>query len=672
MYFDHILIANRGEIAVRIIRACRELGIATVAVYSEADRAALHVRLADEAYLLGPAALAASYLHSERILDVARRSGAQAIHPGYGFLSERAHFARACHTAGVTFIGPPPEAIEQMGSKIAAKRLAEQAGVPTAPGYLGDDQRLARLREEAERVGFPLLIKASAGGGGKGMRTVHELAEFNAALDGAQREARAAFGDDAVFLERLIERPRHVEIQVLADAHGGCVSLFERECSIQRRHQKIIEESPSPALTPELRAAMGAAAVRLALAAGYRNAGTIEFLLDDAGRFFFLEMNTRLQVEHPVTELVAGVDLVQLQIAIAAGVPLPFAQADLTQRGHAIEARIYAEDPATFLPSTGRVALFAPSVGPGMRNDAGLESGDEVTVYYDSLLAKLIVSAPDRPAAITRLRCALADYTVLGVTTNLPLLRAIAAHPDFAAAATRTDFLAATGLANATFDQPNPPIEILTASAIWDLQSPISNLQSPISNLQSPISNLQSPIHDPWRLPHDSLRLRYTFGGTEYLVSTTRTADRWRVQVGEAAHVIAIITRQPDLLVLEFDGRRVERFLIAHDADALLIGWRGTSYTLARVGALSVDALAGRANRVHGFSSLAAPMPGTVIKVLVDEGQSVAARQPLVVLEAMKMEHIVTAPYAGVVRKLPFRTGALVAKGAALVELEAS
>jgi 3-methylcrotonyl-CoA carboxylase alpha subunit len=345
---------------------------------------------------------------------------------------------------------------------------------------------------------------------------------------------------------------------------------------------------------------------------------------------------------------------VQLQIAIAAGAPLPFAQADLIQRGHAIEARIYAEDPATFLPSTGRVALFAPAAGPGIRNDAGLESGDEVTLYYDPLLAKLIVSAPDRRSAIARLRGALDDYTVLGVTTNLPLLRAIAAHPAFAAGATHTDFLAATGLANATYDQPTPPIEVLMAIAIWDSQSPIPNLH----------------FHDPWRLPHDGARLRYSFGGTEYLMSATRAADRWHVQVGESAHVIAIIKRQPDLLALDFDGRRVELFWIVRDRDVMLIGWRGASYPLTRAVALSVDTLAGRAGQTHGSASLEAPMPGTLIKVLVDEGQSVVARQPLVVLEAMKMEHVVTAPYAGVVRKLPFRTGALVSKGTALVELE--
>jgi 3-methylcrotonyl-CoA carboxylase alpha subunit len=654
MHFDKILIANRGEIAVRIIRACRELGIIPVAVYSQADRAALHVRLADEAYLLGPAAPAASYLHVERILEAARRSGAQAIHPGYGFLSERAHFARACRAAGLTFIGPPPEAIDLMGSKIAAKRLAEQAGVPAAPGYLGDDQRPERLREEARRAGFPLLIKASAGGGGKGMRVVRDLAEFDAALEGAQREARAAFGDDAVFLERLIERPRHIEIQVLADAHGGCVHLFERECSIQRRHQKIVEESPSTALSPDLRAQIGAAAVRLTLAAGYCNAGTLEFMLDEDGRYYFLEMNTRLQVEHPVTELVAGVDLVQLQIAIAAGARLPFGQPDLSQRGHAIEARVYAEDSATFLPSTGRVALFALPAGPGIRNDAGLQSGDEVTVHYDPLLAKLIVSAPDRPAAIARLRCALDQYAVLGVTTNLPLLRAIAAHPDFAAGATRTDFLAATGLANANFEPQSLPAEVLAAAAIANLATPISNLQA----------------SGPWRLPHAGVRQRYTVGQAEHTVLAARTADRWSVEVGGQAHMVAVIVRQVDQLALEFDGWRIEHFHIVYDGDALLVGWRGASYRLERAGPLSLDALGGRAGRLHDQANLEAPMPGTLIKVLVHEGQLVVARQPLVVLEAMKMEHVVVAPYDGVVRKLPFRAGALVAKGAALVELE--
>jgi 3-methylcrotonyl-CoA carboxylase alpha subunit len=654
MYFDKLLIANRGEIAIRIIRACRELGIAAIAVYSEADRAALHVRLADAALLIGPAAPAESYLSAERILDAARRSGAQAIHPGYGFLSERAEFSRACQAAGVTFIGPAPEAIDLMGSKIAAKRLAAQAGVPTVPGYLGDDQRAERLREQALLVGFPLLIKASAGGGGRGMRVVRDLAMFDDALASARREALAAFGDDAIFLEWLIERPRHVEIQVLADAHGNCVHLFERECSIQRRHQKIVEESPSTALSPQLRAEMGAAAVRLALAAGYRNAGTLEFMLDEQGSYYFLEMNTRLQVEHPVTELVAGVDLVQLQIAIAAGAPLPFSQADLTQRGHAIEARIYAEDPTTFLPSTGRVALFAPADGPGVRSDAGIESGDDVTVYYDSMLAKLIVAAPDRAAAIARLRRALDEYTVLGVTTNLPLLRAIAAQPDFAAGATHTDFLDVSGLANAKFEPDRVPAEVLIAAAIFERQPLIGSRQPP----------------GPWRQLFDGIRQRYVFGETEHAVLVTQAADRWRVRLDGLAHVVSLLAQQSDRLTLELDGRSIERFLISSDAQALLVGWRGVSYRLQRVGALSVDALAARTSRAHGDAGLEAPMPGTMIKVLVEEGQAVVRRQPLVVLEAMKMEHVVVAPFDGVVRKLPFRVGALVAKGAVLVDLQ--
>ncbi len=695
MYFDKILIANRGEIAVRIIRACRELGIAAVAVYSEPDRAALHVRLADEAYPLVPAPAAGGarqpnpYLDAAQIIAIAQRCGARAIHPGYGFLSERAHFAQACGEAGLVFVGPPPAAIELMGSKIAAKRLAEQAGVPTAPGYMGDDQRPEILRQEAQRAGFPLLIKASAGGGGKGMRTVHALEEFDAALEGAQREARAAFGDDAVFLERLLARPRHVEIQVLGDSHGNCVHLFERECSIQRRHQKIVEESPSPALTPKLRAEMGAAAVRLAQAAGYQNAGTVEFMLDEDGRYYFLEMNTRLQVEHPVTELVTGLDLVQLQIAVAAGAALPFRQAKLRQRGHAIEVRVYAEDPASFLPATGRVALFAPADGPGIRNDAGLESGDEVTVHYDPMLAKLIVYAADRPAAIARLRRALDGYVVLGVTTNLPLLRAIAAHPAFAAGATQTDFLTVTGLAGATFEPNAPPPEVLAAAAIFDTQHTAAGGEEGVKGRKgegerplhpftpSPLHPL-SPSSDPWcagpwRLLGDGIRLRYTFGGQEHAVTATRTAGGWRVEVGDSRLAATVVAQQPGWLTLSFsDGEaaRVERFAVARDGAARLLGWRGSSFQLARAEALNVDALVGRAGGGSGHASLEAPMPGTLVKVLVQEGQEVVAQQPLVVLEAMKMEHVVVAPHDGIVRRLPYGPGALVGKGATLVELD--
>jgi 3-methylcrotonyl-CoA carboxylase alpha subunit len=670
MYFDKILIANRGEIAVRITRACHELGIAVVAVHSDADRSALHVRLADEAYLLGPAPAAESYLNVERIIAAALRSGAQAIHPGYGFLSERAHFARACQAAGLVFIGPAPAAIDLMGSKIAAKRLAESVGVPTVAGYTGDDQRPEKLRVEAARVGFPLLIKASAGGGGKGMRAVQRIDEFDAALEGAQREALAAFGDSTVLLERLIERPRHVEIQVLADAHGQCVHLFERECSIQRRHQKIVEEAPSPVLGPALRADMGAAAVRLAQAAGYCNAGTVEFMLDERGQYFFLEMNTRLQVEHPVTELVSGLDLVHLQIAIAAGERLPFEQTDLAPRGHAIEVRVYAEDPVTFLPSTGRMALLMPPEGPGVRNDAGLESGDEVTIHYDPMLSKLIVAAPDRAAAIARLRRALDDYIALGVTTNLPLLRAIAWHPAFVAGATHTGFLAENGLTAATYEAAEPPPEVLTAAALFDA----ARMPSAAGHGRAGHGSASGPA-GPWRLLRNGMPLRYLFGEAEYTVSISQTAAGWHVDCGSTAADVAIIAWQPDRLTLAYRGQgaeRIERFGIARDGDERLIGWRGGSFRLRRAAALHVDSLGGRAGRSQGHASMEAPMPGTVIKVLVEAGQSVAAHQPLVVLEAMKMEHVVAAPYDGVVRRLPYAAGALVTKGATLVEFEAS
>src|SRR5947209_59969 len=390
--FTKILIANRGEIAVRIMATCREMGIGTVAVYSEADRNALHVREANEAYAIGPAPAAQSYLDIDRIIEAAKKSGAQAIHPGYGFLAENTAFVEACEEASIVFIGPPASAMRLMGSKIAAKQLALSVHAPVIPGYNGDSQDDAVLRQEAERIGLPLLIKASAGGGGKGMREVYRAADFSEQLAGARREALAAFGDGTVFLERLVQQPRHVEIQVLGDTFGNLIHLGERECSIQRRHQKIVEESPSVALTPALRAGMGVAAVRIARAAGYINAGTIEFMLDADKRFYFLEMNTRLQVEHPVTESVIGIDLVRHQLLIAAAQPLGLTQEQISPRGHAIEMRLYAEDPSqNFLPSTGIITCFVRPAGPGIRVDSGIESGDEITQYYDPMIAKLIV-----------------------------------------------------------------------------------------------------------------------------------------------------------------------------------------------------------------------------------------------------------------------------------------
>jgi acetyl-CoA carboxylase biotin carboxylase subunit len=451
-----LLIANRGEIAVRIIRACRELGIETAAVYSHADAAARHVREADIAIAIGPAPARESYLDAAKIIDAARRAGADAIHPGYGFLSERARFARACEDAGLIFVGPPASALEKMGSKIGARRLMQAAGVPIVPGEAPADQSDASLASAIAGIGYPAMIKPSAGGGGIGMKVARSNADVADALGAARREAKAAFGDDSLYVERLIERPRHVEIQVFADAHDHTVHLFERECSAQRRHQKTLEESPCAALSPAVREKMGAAAIAAAQAVGYRNAGTCEFLLEGSGdkaRFYFLEMNTRLQVEHPVTECVVGVDLVHAQLRVASGEPLPFTQEALSQRGHAIECRVYAEDPAQgFIPQAGTVLLYQEPQGPGIRIDGWIEQGSIVSVHYDPLLAKLIVWGENREAARHRAIAALRNYAILGIQTNIAFLLQILAHPDFMNAAIDTGFLdrEASALARAT------------------------------------------------------------------------------------------------------------------------------------------------------------------------------------------------------------------------------
>jgi acetyl-CoA carboxylase biotin carboxylase subunit len=441
----HLLVANRGEIAVRIVRACREAGVESVAIYSDADAAAPHVVLADRAVRIGPAPAAESYLHVGRIIDAARASGADAVHPGYGFLAENPAFADACADAGLIFVGPPADVMARLGAKPAARRLAMQAGVPVVPGLEPDGQSETALVDAARRFGTPLLVKAAAGGGGKGMRLVRAAEEIEEAIGAARREALAAFGDGTLYFERLLERPRHVEIQIFADAHGRIVHLFERECSVQRRHQKVVEESPSPALTPGLRARMGEAAVAVARAAGYRNAGTVEFLVEgggEAARFYFLEMNTRLQVEHPVTEAVTGLDLVRAQLTVAAGEPLPWAQEEIGQRGHAIECRVYAEDPAQgFLPQAGRLLLYREPDGPGIRVDSGVVEGSEVGVHYDPLLAKLVVHAETRAAAIARARTALAQFPILGVATNVSVLRRVLDHPAFRGGTVDAGFL---------------------------------------------------------------------------------------------------------------------------------------------------------------------------------------------------------------------------------------
>jgi acetyl-CoA carboxylase biotin carboxylase subunit len=494
--FSRILIANRGEIAVRVMRACRELGIQTVAVYSDADAQALHTRMADAAMQLGDSAPKESYLNIEKLIAAAIQSGAQAIHPGYGFLSENAAFAEAVKTAGLTFIGPPAAAMRAMGDKAESKIRMKAAGVPTIPG-LEALSELSEFIEAGKLLGYPLLVKAAAGGGGRGMRVVQSSAELAEAVPAARREALNAFGDERLLVEKYLEQAHHIEFQVLGDQHGNLLQLFERECSVQRRHQKIIEETPSPLLDRELRAQMGAAALAAAQAVGYTNAGTVEFIVDPAGHnFYFLEMNTRLQVEHPITELVLGLDLVQWQIRIAAGQPLPFSQADLTQRGHAIECRLYAEDVAAgFLPDSGQILTLVEPRGPGIRLDSGVTSGSQVSHFYDPLLAKLIVHAEDRPTALRRMQAALGELVIHGVTTNLDFLQVLLTHPDFQAGSVTTRWVETTFAGWAP--NPEPPLGALIAAALAETLLPGSQNKSAPS---------EPDPYSPWKMT-DGFRL---------------------------------------------------------------------------------------------------------------------------------------------------------------------
>ncbi|HYL42236.1 MAG TPA: acetyl-CoA carboxylase biotin carboxylase subunit [Ktedonobacteraceae bacterium] len=676
--FTKILIANRGEIAVRIMATCREMGIRTVAIYSDADRNALHVRKADEAYAIGPAPASQSYLQIQTILAIAQQCGAQAIHPGYGFLAENAAFVEACTAAGIVFIGPPAPAMRLMGSKIAAKRLALAVDAPIIPGYNGDSQEDAVLAREAERIGFPLLIKASAGGGGKGMREVHSSADFAAQLAGARREALAAFADGTVFLERLLQQPRHVEIQVLGDTFGNLIHLGERECSIQRRHQKIVEESPSIALTPALRAKMGATAVNIAREAGYVNAGTMEFILDSDGRFYFLEMNTRLQVEHPVTELVTGIDLVRHQLLIAAGEPLQLTQEQIHPRGHAIEMRLYAEDPAqNFLPATGTITRFIQPVGPGIRIDSGIESGDEITQFYDPMIAKMIVYAEDRPAAIARMQDVLAQSVVFGVKTNLSLLNSIAAHPAFKAGLTHTGFLQEHNLLGDTLPQENIvlPVEVLLAAALYDntADAGASSDYNGHTSFAKQSSATPWQTFGPWRMIGESRRITYIFQGKEYNIALRPTSDGmgiWSVQINnQTAENITYMLGNDDIVWLR-RGANQARTYVQHTKDETQVFFRGQAYTLKRHQPPTVEAAARDSNVTHIQKVLAAPMAGTIIKVQAHDGDTVEQRQVLVILSAMKMEHSISAPYAGKVRRIYVQEGAVVKGGAAIVEME--
>ncbi|MDQ3576367.1 MAG: acetyl/propionyl/methylcrotonyl-CoA carboxylase subunit alpha [Actinomycetota bacterium] len=645
--FTSVLIANRGEIAVRVVKTLRRLRIRSIAVYSDADANARHVREADVAVRIGPAAAMDSYLSIERILAAAKETGAEAVHPGYGFLAENAEFARACEAAGLVFIGPPASAIDAMGDKIRAKQTVMAAGVPVVPGRTEAGMSDDDLVSAAGEVGFPVLLKPSAGGGGKGMRLVTEESGLRAAIESARREARGSFGDDTLLIERFVQRPRHIEIQVLADNHGAVIHLGERECSLQRRHQKIIEEAPSPLLDEVTRERMGTAAVNAAKSVDYSGAGTVEFIVsaDRPDEFFFMEMNTRLQVEHPVTEEVTGLDLVELQIRVAAGQPLTIAQSDVVLRGHAIEARVYAEDPSIgFLPTGGRVLALEQSTDDWARLDSGLLPGSVVGSDYDPMLAKVITWGSDRGEALTRLSGALADTAVLGVTTNIAFLRALLADADVRAG--RLD----TQLVERKLDEltraEQVPDEVFAAAALDELL-----------HMQP-----SGEVIDPWDVPNGwrmgraaVVPVRLTCGDRDVTVKLSGSPERATVVVDDGEPVTASVSRNDSELRVTYGGRNL-RYARALDGDTLWLAAGGRAWAVAERSLLEGGTAAGSAG-----GPVTSPMPGIVLLVKVAVGAHVTVGQPLLVVEAMKMEHTITATVNGVLTELDVQAGQQVA-----------
>ena len=681
LMFRKLLVANRGEIACRVMRTAHRLGIRTVAVYSDADRDAMHVAMAGEARRLGPAPASRSYLDIERVIEAATASGADSVHPGYGFLSENPEFIEACTAAGIVFVGPSAAAVRSMGLKDAAKRLMEAAGVPVVPGYHGEEQDDSALLAHARRIGFPVLVKAVAGGGGKGMRRADGEAAFEEALAGARREARSSFGDDRVLIERCIERPRHIEVQVFADAHGNAMHLFERDCSLQRRHQKVIEEAPAPGMTPQMRAAMGEAAVAAARAIDYRGAGTVEFIADTseglrADRFWFMEMNTRLQVEHPVTEMVTGTDLVEWQIRVAAGEPLPAGQAELSFAGHAVEARVYAEDPDRgFLPSTGTLLhLDIPPDSAHVRTDRGVRAGDAVTPHYDPMIAKVIAHGESRDAALARLAGALREIEIAGVTTNVPFLSRLVADPGFRAG----DF--DTGLIDRELDRllarapvPEPVLAAAAMHAAGALAEPPTVIPAKAGMIvrtaqpgTPPTANL---AEDPWskligwRLWGDArqpVHLEVDGDAVEAQV-TFLTGRACRIDSGQSS-VVARPGHRDGTRVTLILADRVVFVRIVPDGAGLHVIHEGRSYSVALPDHTVEDGETGSA-----LAHVTAPLPGKVVKTLVRSGDAVERGATLVVLEAMKMELSVEAPRQGIVDAVPVAEGDQVIEGAVLV-----
>ncbi|MBK4738297.1 acetyl/propionyl/methylcrotonyl-CoA carboxylase subunit alpha [Noviherbaspirillum pedocola] len=660
--FHKILIANRGEIACRVAATARRLGMRTVAVYSEADALAAHVAACDEAVPIGPAPAKDSYLRFERIIEAALATGAQAIHPGYGFLSENEGFARACADAGLVFIGPPPEAIRAMGSKSAAKRLMEEANVPLVPGYHGERQETEFLHGQADAIGYPVLLKASAGGGGKGMRVVEKSEDFDAALASCKREALGSFGDDRVLIEKYLTRPRHIEIQVFADTQGNCVYLFERDCSVQRRHQKVLEEAPAPGMTPERRAAMGEAAVAAARAVGYVGAGTVEFIANQDGSFYFMEMNTRLQVEHPVTEMITGTDLVEWQLRVAAGQPLPKRQDELQINGHALEARIYAENPEKgFLPSIGTLrhlrtpdALHFHAQAAGSnegvtRIDSGVREGDAISPYYDPMIAKLITWGPDREAALALMAQALSQYQVVGLASNVAFLKRLVQSQPFAEADLDTGLIARHHDALFPPHRPAPlPASALVAASL--------------------LASERQAGGDPWastggfRLNGALTRvLDFGDGDTRRQVAIVYEADGWRISDDERTEAMRIVDMRGQEVAIRL-GHAAVHGTVVRDGEVFHVWWQGSHWTLPWHDPM---AHAGEAEGEGG--RLTAPMPGKIIALLVEPGAKVERGAPLLVMEAMKMEHTISAPADGTVEALLYRVGDQVAEGAQLL-----